>query len=55
MVTVQLSLDRELSTYVQSEVLSGNAVSPEDFIRYLIKSSMNRKREQERIMEKLND
>jgi hypothetical protein len=40
MATISLSMDRELTQFVQSQIIAGVAVSPEDYIRLIIKQQM---------------
>lgn len=43
MVSISLSLDRELSGFVNSEIQNGVAVSAEDYLRFLVKKEMTAK------------
>jgi hypothetical protein len=40
MASISLSLDRELSNFVQSQILAGVASTPEDYLRFLVKQQM---------------
>jgi len=40
MASISLSLDRELSNFVQSQILAGVAQTPEDYMRFLVKQQM---------------
>lgn len=40
MATISLSMDRDLTNFVNSQILAGVAVSAEDYVRMLIKQQM---------------
>lgn len=40
MASISLSLNRELTNYVQSQILAGVSTTPEDYLRFLVKQQM---------------
>jgi hypothetical protein len=40
MASISLSLDRDLSNFVQSQIAAGVATTPEDYLRFLVKQQM---------------
>jgi len=51
MATMSLSLDRDLSNFVQSQVLAGVAPTQEDYMRLLVKNEMRKAKENSPIIE----
>jgi Arc/MetJ-type ribon-helix-helix transcriptional regulator len=51
MATFSLSLNRDLSDFVNSQVHEGVASNPEDYVRLLIKKQMDRVKNNTKIME----
>lgn len=48
MASISLSLDRDLTNFVQSQIIAGVAISAEDYLRYLVKQQMNKNKETNR-------
>ena len=51
MATISLSLDRDLTNFVQSQILAGVATSAEDYMRFLVKQQMMKCKENKPIIE----
>ena len=51
MATISLSLDRDLTQFVQSQVLAGIATTPEDYMRLLVKNEMRKVKQNNPIIE----
>ena len=51
MATISLSMDRELTMFVQYQIISGIASSPEDYLRMLVKQQMLKYKNNKDIME----
>jgi hypothetical protein len=51
MASISLSLDRDLSNFVQSQILAGVASTPEDYLRFLVKQQMAKHKNSSSIIE----
>jgi Arc/MetJ-type ribon-helix-helix transcriptional regulator len=51
MASISLSLDRDLTNFVQSQITTGVAVSAEDYLRHLVKREMLKCKENKTILQ----